>query len=254
MKNFDDFNKIFNLIEATTKPENISEIFIDHWSVNSIIYENALRSKDLKLLEAYFEKFEKYLNEKIFIEQLEKQNGEAKTPLMFAITSKSRKTFEIYWNFVVKFFKNEKLKKFLLKTDCNEIAALHYAAIKDDKNFFKFFLDFHLDLFELKELCELFKDENKFLHELILNSNSTNCKAIANLVEILWADEKEIIRGFLLQGQESIFSAFRNQEVYREKLKPFVKLLKSTFKADEMNQFNNIVEWSEEFESKFDEE
>lgn len=173
---------------------------------------------------------------------------------MLAITSKSKKIFDVFWNFLLKYFKDEKLKKFLLRTDCAENAALHYAAIRDDKNFFKFFLDFHLDLFDLKELRELFKDENEFLHKLILNSNLTNCKAIATLVEVLWAGDKEKIRGFLLQGDENVFTVFKDQEVYREKLKPFVKMLKETYNEDEMNQFDGLVQWSEGFESKFDEE
>lgn len=185
-----------------------------------------------------------------------KQIPDERTPLFLAVASKSKKIFEIYWNFLLKYLKDEKLKKFLLKVNYNGISALHRAAIKDDKNFFKFFLDFHLDLFEREELREIFKEQNEFLHKMILNSNLSNCKAIATLVEVLWAGEKMKLREFLMQTDESIFAVFKNQEVYREKLKPFVKLFRGTFDTEneeEINRFNEIVRWDEGFESKFEE-
>jgi hypothetical protein len=208
------------------------------------------------LLKGHFEKFEKYLDEET-IGYLLGYKKDSKTDLMLAIEAKSKDIFDELWKFLLKYFKDKDFKEFLMETDKEKLAAIHLVAIKYENDSFQNFLDFHLKLFTYEELQKIFTSENKFLHKMIFVSNLSNCKLIADLVKNIWDKNKLKLRQFLLQTNENIFKTFKNREVFREKLKVFVKLLKKTYDEKneaEMEEFNKIISWDEDFEGRFDED
>lgn len=251
VKNVEIFNSVWTELEKTATKEELAEMLLPHRMEKLVYFSNAFESSDPTFLEGFFEKFEKYLSDNSIIEVLLQRDTNLKNSLSLAIWSKSKKVFDVYWNFMLKYFKGQELKDLLLNSDTDFLTAFHHATIRDSDEIFNFVLEFYHNNLEIREFRKLFTAKTDFLTKMVANSSLKICKTIALQTEILHGGDKTEMAEFLMQnGSRNVFNIFKNQEVYRSKLKPFVKLLRRTF--DENGIADDPTIWSEGFESKFD--
>jgi hypothetical protein len=180
-----------------------------------------------------------------FLQEIE--HGE--TSLMYAIKRRTLEDLKAFWHLIDKIL-NENEKRKLLLIESYHRTALQHSAENKDPNSFLFTKEIYEKFFTQEELqvMLIIKDQNSFsfiLHVIELASPETALE-VSKFLENLFKDQKLELRKILSHRNlddngngQSIFSEFKSQNLFKENLDFFIKLLRETF--DDEAEFTKSV-------------
>lgn len=214
----------------------------------TFLHELFARNSNELFIEPFLEKVQNILNKSevlnlIFVQDM--INNE--TSLGWMVQRKPE-YIKIFWQFIENNLNLTEKEEILLIKNDQLFTSLQISFTNVDPNSFKAVKKIYETFFTKDQIREILNetlpDGLSFIYEIFAESSTETALEVSNYLEILFKDEKLKLRNILSRQNlnlDSIYSFYRNEKLFEQKLTIFTNLLRKTFDEEQEDEFNNFL-------------
>jgi hypothetical protein len=255
VKVFDYYDQLKNLIDENFQQSlDMKRVLLSKGERGfSLLSEVIDNDESTEFLEPYLEVNRKVFNKTEILSLIYVKEGDFdETPLMLAAQWKKKlKDFKIFWHFLDENFEDEEKRGILLTKSKYSWTAFQYAAQSKDPNIFLFMKDIYERLISQDEirgfLMNIDKDYSSYIKVVIYSASLETVHEVSNYLLKLFANRTVELTNILTHRDwngDSVFSWFKYREEdenFDDKLKIFIKLLKTTYGDSQKQSFGAFL-------------